>query len=136
MLLITFLLIFTIIGIIIYKCDTDYWHTDGLEVTGILFGFLSGFATTLAIIILIVNLCGAPASQVSYEEKYNKLVQKVEHIDSFNCAEIVDEVNKWNEKYRENTYARKSPWIGWYYVIDTSTTNLIELENSNDQKYR
>ena len=101
--------------------------TDGLEITGIFFGLLSGVATILAIIILIVNLCGAPASQASYEEKYNKLVQKVEHIDSFNRDEIVDEVNKWNEKYRENTYARKSPWIGWYYVIDTSTTNLIEL---------
>lgn len=131
MLLITFLLIFTIISIIIYKCDTDYWHTDGLEITGIFFGLLSGVATILAIIILIVNLCGAPASQASYEEKYNKLVQKVEHIDSFNREEIVDEVNKWNEKYRENTYARKSPWLGWYYVIDTSTTNLIELEGNN-----
>lgn len=126
MLLITFLLIFTIISIIIYKCDTD-----DLEIIGILFGLLSGVATILAIIILIVNLCGAPASQASYEEKYNKLVQKVEHIDSFNREEIVDEVNKWNEKYRENTYARKSPWIGWYYVIDTSTTNLIELETTN-----
>lgn len=126
MLLITFLLIFTIISIIIYKCDTD-----GLEIIGILFGVLSGVATILAIIILIVYLCCAPASQASYEEKYSKLVQKVEHIDSFNCDEIVDEVNKWNEKYRENTYARKSPWIGWYYVIDTSTTNLIELEGNN-----
>lgn len=127
MLLITFLLIFTIINIIIYKCDTDYWHTDGLEITGILFGLLSGVVTIFAIFILIISLCNAPANQASYEEKYNKLVQKVEHIDSFNRDEIVEEVNKWNEKYRENTYARKSPWIGWYYVIDTSTTNLIEL---------
>ena len=132
MLLITFLLIFTIINIIIYICDTDYWHTDGLEITGVLFGLIGGVATILAIIILIVSLCNAPASQASYEEKYNKLVQKVEHIDSFNRDEIVEEVNKWNEKYRENTYARKSPWIGWYYVIDTSTTNLIELEGNND----
>ena len=131
MLLITFLIVFTIINIIIYKCDTDYWHTDGLEITGILFGLIGGVATILAIIILIGSLCGAPASQASYEEKYNKLVQKVEHIDSFNREEIVDEVNKWNERYRENTYARKSPWIGWYYVIDTSTTNLIELEGNN-----
>lgn len=131
MLLITFLLIFTIISIIIYKCDTYYWHTDGLEITGILLGLLSGVATILATIILICSLCNAPASQASYEEKYNKLVQKVEHIDSFNREEIVEEVNKWNEKYRENTYARKSPWIGWYYVIDTSTTNLIELEGNN-----
>lgn len=128
MLLIVFLLIFTIINIIIYKCDTNYWHTDGLEITGILLGFLSGVATILMIIILIVNLCSAPATQASYEERYNKLVQKVEHIDSFNCDEIVEEVNKWNEEYRKNTYARESPWIGWYYVIDTSTTNLIELE--------
>ena len=132
MLLITFLIVFTIINIIIYKCDTDYWHTDGLEITGILFGLIGGVATILAIIILIGSLCGAPASQASYEEKYNKLVQKVEHIDSFNREEIVDEVNKWNERYRENTYARKSPWIGWYYVIDTSTTNLIELEGNNE----
>lgn len=132
MLLIAFLFIFTIISIIIYKCDADYWHTDGLEITGILFGLLGGVATILAILILIVGLCNAPASQASYEEKYNKLVQKVEHIDSFNRDEIVEEVNKWNEKYRENTYARKSPWIGWYYVIDTSTMNLIELEGNND----
>lgn len=136
MLLITFFLIFTIISIIIYKCDTDYWHTDGLEITGALFGLLGGVATILAILILIVSLCSAPANQASYEEKYSKLVQKVEHIDSFNRDEIVEEVNKWNAKYRENTYARKSPWIGWYYVIDTSTTNLIELENNNGQKYR
>lgn len=128
MLLITFLLIFTIIGIIIYKCDTDYWHTDDLDAIGILFGLMGGVATILAIIVLIGSLCSAPASQALYEEKYNKLVQKVEHIDSFNRDEIVEEVNEWNEKYRENTYARKSPWIGWYYVIDTSTTNLIELE--------
>ena len=131
MLLIIFFIVFTIINIIIYKCDTDYWHTDGLEITGIFFGLIGGVATILAIIILIVNLCGAPATQASYEEKYNKLVQKVEHIDSFNREEIVEEVNKWNEKYRENTYARKSPWIGWYYVIDTSTMNLIELEGNN-----
>lgn len=128
MLLIVFLLAFTIINIIIYKCDINYWHTDGLEITGIIFGALGGAATALAIIILISSLCSAPATQASYEERYNKLIQKIEHIDSFNCDEIVEEVNKWNEEYRENTYAHKSPWIGWYYVIDTSTTNLIELE--------
>jgi len=131
MLLITFLLIFTIIGIIIYKCDTDYWDTTYLEATGLLFGLIGGISTILAILIVIINLCSAPAIQASYEEKYSKLVQKVEHIDSFNRDEIVEEVNKWNAKYRENTYARKSPWIGWYYVIDTSTTNLIELEGNN-----
>lgn len=132
MLLIFSLLIFTIINILIYKCDTDYWHTDGLEITGGLFGLMGGAATVLAIIVLISSLCSAPASQASYEEKYNKLVQKVEHIDSFNRDEIVEEVNEWNKRYRENTYARKSPWIGWYYIIDTSTTNLIELEDNND----
>lgn len=131
MLLILFLIIFTIVNILIYKFDTEYWHTEGLEITGILLGFITGAGTIIAIIALIISLCCAPTNQASYEEKYNKLVQKVEHIDSFNRDEIIEEVNEWNKEYRENTYACKSPWIGWYYVIDTSTTNLIELEDNN-----
>ena len=131
MLLIIFLLILTILSLIISTCDSRYWHTEVLEILGSVLGIINGLAFFMAIIILIISLCCAPMNQASYEEEYNKLVQKVEHIDSFNCEEIIEEVNKWNEKYRENTYAYKSPWIGWYYVIDTSTTNLIELENSN-----
>ena len=131
MLLIIFILILFILCSIICYFDSKYWHTEYLEIVGGVFGCLSGLAFFIIVCLLIGTLCNTPATQASYEEKYGKLVQKVEHIDSFNREEIIEEVDMWNKGYRENTYARESPWIGWFYTIDTSTTSLIELENNN-----
>lgn len=78
--------------------------------------------------VLIFTLCDAPNAQAKYEESYNKILYKVKHIDSYNFEDINQEVNNWNETYRANTYGKESPWIGVFYTIDTSTTNLIELK--------
>jgi len=131
MLLIISLLILIILFSIISICDSKYWHTEVLEVLGAVFGIFSGIAFFIEIVILITTVCNAPNRQAIYEEEYNKLVQKVEHIDLFNREEVISQVNEWNKNYRTNTYARKSPWIGWFYTIDTSTTDLIELETIN-----
>ena len=131
MLLIISLLILTILSLIIFTCDSKYWHTEVLEILGSIVGAVTGIAFFIAIIILIATVCSTPSNQAIYEEEYNKLVQRVEHIDSFNKEDVISQVDEWNRDYRTNTYARKSPWIGWFYTIDTSTTSLIELENNN-----
>lgn len=129
MLLIISILILFILCFIICYFDSKYWHTDYLEIVGGVFGCLSGIAFFITVCLLIGTLCSAPATQASYEERYNKLMQKVEHIDSFNREEVIEQVDEWNKNYRTNIYARKSPWVGWFYTIDTSTTSLIELED-------
>ena len=70
----------------------------------------------------------APIRQAAYEEKYYKLQQKITHIDSFNKADVINEIDAWNKEYRTNTYGAASPWVNWFYTIDTKTTSLIEVK--------
>ena len=132
MLLIIILISITIVSFVIVYLDEKFWDTEFLMALCGAIGIIGSVASIIAIGVLIIGLCIAPSSQAAYEERYNKLLYKVAHIDSFNQEEIIAEVDAWNEKYRENTYGKKSPWNGIFYTIDTSTTNLIEL---NGDKY-
>lgn len=127
MLVIIILLILSIILFILGYCDAHYWHTDGLEVVGVIIGSLTSIAFVIALGMIIVFHVGAPVAQAGYEERYERLIQKVEHIDSYNYEEIKAEVDEWNIDYRTNTYGPSSPWTNWFYTIDTSTTNFIKL---------
>ena len=131
MLLLIILVLLTIIGFVICACDDHFWNTEIIELAGCILGVVNGVFAFVSILILICNLLTTPINQAKYEEYYNKLLYKVEHIDSFNKEEIISQVDQWNEDYRKNTYGKKSPWVGWFYTIDTSTTNLIELETIN-----
>lgn len=128
MLLLLFFIILTIIGFGLCYLDDKYWDTDGVTIIGGVAGILGTIGTCFALIVLIITLCSAPENQSEWELKYDKLNFKIEHIDSYNREEITTEVDEWNKKWRENTYAQTSPWIGWYYTIDTSTTDLIKLD--------
>ena len=127
MLLLILLVIIAIIGFIITYYDDKTWHTEIGFILGAVAGICSTAGLIVATIILMVTWCNAPASQATYEEKYIKLTKQVEHIDSYNHDEIKTEVDKWNRQYRINTYAPKSPWVGIFYSLDTSTVDLIEL---------
>lgn len=134
MLLLVILILLTIIGFIIFACDINFWDTEFIEMIGALLGVANGIITIVAIFILIINLIIAPGTQALYEERYNELIYRVEHIDSFNREEVVERVNQWNKKYRENSYGKKSPWIGVFYTIDTSTTSLIDLNGGTNEQ--
>ncbi len=127
MLLIITLAIITIFNIILISCNHEFWDEDLIDILASVFGIIGGIALFLTSVFLIVNLCAAPINQAEYEERYYKLEQKVQHIDSFNKEEIIKEVDKWNNDYRMNTHGARSPWVNWFYTIDTSTTNLIEI---------
>ena len=127
MLLIIILVLITIIGVVVCACDFKYWDTVVLGFISAMFSSLSGIATFIMIIALIVNLSSAPETQAKYEARYATLLNKVAHIDSFNYAEIASQVENWNMNYRINTLGPANPWVGAFYTIDTSTTNLIEL---------
>ena len=51
MLLIISLLILTILSLIIFTCDSKYWHTEVLEILGSIVGAVTGIAFFIAIII-------------------------------------------------------------------------------------
>ena len=127
MLLLIFFVLLAIIGFLLYYFDDKYWDTAGIAIVGCTSAILGCIGTFFAVGALIVALCSAPTNQAAWELKYDKLSNKVAHIDSYNREEIVAEVDEWNAKWRENTYAPKSPWIGWYHTIDTSTTDLIKI---------
>lgn len=127
MLLLICLAVISIVAFTITYYDDKTWHTEVGFVLGSLFGIFSTAGLIVAIIILICTWCNAPASQATYEEKYIKLTKQVEHIDSYNHDDIKTEVDEWNRQYRINTYAPKSPWVGIFYSLDTSTVDLIEL---------
>lgn len=129
MLLLIFFAALIAIGFIAVYFDNNYWHTEGLLIAGAILGILGIIAMILAVIALITALCYAPSNQAEYELKYDKLISKVEHIDSYNYEEVVAAVDEWNQDWRTNTYARQSPWIGLYNTIDTSTTDLIKINN-------
>ena len=128
MLLLIVLILITIISFIIVKLDDKFWQTEALFCVGGLLGMFGFTAVFIACAILITNLCVAPSAQANYEERYNKILYKVDHIDSYNFEDIRQEVDDWNETYRTNTYGKESSWVGVFYTIDTSTTNLIELK--------
>jgi len=128
MLLIITLAIITIFNIILIYCNHEFWDEDLIDIFASVFGIIGGIALFLTSVFLIINLCAAPLNQAEYEERYYKLEQKVQHIDSFNKEEIIKEVDKWNNDYRANTHGVNSPWVNWFYTIDTSTTNLIEVD--------
>ena len=127
MLLIIILALITAFGVILLCCNNKFWHEDLIDIFASVFGAIGGIALFLTSVFLIVSLCAAPINQAEYEERYYKLEQKVQHIDSFNKEEIIKEVDKWNNDYRANTHGANSPWVNWFYTIDTSTTNLIEV---------
>lgn len=127
MLLLICLIVLSIIGFIVAYYDDKTWHTEIGFVMGAIFGIFSTAGLIIATIILMVTWCNAPASQAAYEEKYIKLTKQVEHIDSYNHDEIKASVDEWNKQYRINTYGPKSPWVGIFYSLDTSTVDLIEL---------
>ena len=128
MLLLIFFIIVFAIGIAFIYFDNK-WDTVVLEFLGGIAGAIGMLGTFTAIAIFISSLCTAPKNQAEWEQRYDKLINKVEHIDSYNYDDIVSEVDEWNEEWREQTYAKKSPWVGWYYTIDTSTTDLIKINN-------
>lgn len=127
MLLIIILTLITASSIILVYCNNKFWNKDVVEILAISFGIIGGIALFLTSMFLVINLCVAPIKQAEYEERYYKLEQKVQHIDSFNKEEITKEVDKWNSDYRMNIHGANSPWVNWFYTIDTSTTNLIEV---------
>lgn len=127
MLLLICLIVFSIIGFIVTYYDDKIWHTEIGSVLGAVAGIFSTAGLIIATIVLMVTWCNAPVSQAAYEEKYIKLTKQVEHIDSYNHDEIKTEVDEWNKQYRTNTYGPKSPWVGIFYSLDTSTVDLIEL---------
>lgn len=132
MLLFIFIIIIIITSFVIARCDEKFWHTELFEIMGIIVGVLASVALFVITGVVVSTLCTAPSLQASYEEEYSKLLKKVEHIDSFNCEEITQQVNEWNRQYRENSYAQQSPWVNWFCPIDTSTTSLIELKTKED----
>jgi len=127
MLLIIVLILITASAIILVYCNNKFWHEDLIDILACVFSIIGGTALFLTLVFLIVSLCAAPINQAEYEERYYKLEQKIQHIDSFNKEEIIKEVDKWNNDYRMNTHGARSPWVNWFYTIDTSTTNLIEI---------
>lgn len=127
MLLLIFFVLLAIIGFLLWYLDNKYWDTDGITIVGGILATFGCIGTFSAVGALIVALCSAPINQAAWELKYDKLSYKAAHIDSYNREEIVVEIDEWNTKWRENTYAPKSPWIGWYHTIDTSTTDLIKI---------
>ena len=128
MLLIIILALITISGIILVYCNNKFWDGEVIDILASVIGAISGTALFVTLIFLVANLCAAPFSQAEYEERYYKLEQKVQHIDSFNKEEIIKEVDKWNKDYRMNIHGANSPWVNWFYTIDTSTTNLIKID--------
>lgn len=127
MLLIIILALITASGMILVYCNHKIWDEYAIDVLASVFGIIGGIALFLTLMFLIISLCAAPINQAAYEERYYKLEQKVQHIDSFNKEEIIKEVDKWNNDYRANIHGASSPWVNWFYTIDTSTTNLIEV---------
>lgn len=127
MLLLICLTVIAIIGFIVTYYDDKTWHTEIGFVLGGVAGILSTAGLIITTIILMVTWCNAPAAQAIYEEKYMKLTKQVEHIDSYNHDEIKTNVDEWNKQYRINTYGPKSCWVGIFYSLDTSTVDLIEL---------
>lgn len=127
MLIILFLIVFAAISFVIVHLDIKFWRTDILQIIGILLGVLSSIGVFLAIIALIFSLCNAPFAQARYEDQYAILTQKVAHIDSYNQYEIEEMVRKWNLDYRTNVEARKSPWVGSFYTLNTEKVDLIEM---------
>ena len=128
MLLIIILALITVSGIILVYCNNKFWNGEVVDILASVIGAIGGTALFLTSIFLIINLCAAPINQAEYEERYYKLEQKVQHIDSFNKEEIIKEVDKWNKDYRMNIRGANSPWVNWFYTIDTSTTNLIKID--------
>lgn len=127
MLIILFLIVFAAVSFVIVHLDIKFWRTEILQITGILLGALCSIGVFLAIIALILSLCNAPFAQAQYENRYAILTQKVAHIDSYNQCEIKEMVRKWNLDYRTNVEARKSPWVGIFYTLNTEKVDLIEI---------
>ena len=127
MLLIIILALVTISGIILVYCNNKFWDNEIIDILASIFGIIGGLALFSTSMVLVISLCAAPLTQAEYEERYYKLEQKVQHIDSFNKEEIIKEVDKWNKDYRMNIHGANSPWVNWFYTIDTKTTDLIEV---------
>ena len=127
MLLIIVVGLIFLFGIVMYVCDNKFFHTY-IDTVWLSITVGSGFIYGIMVLILIINNCAGPYDQGKYEERYSRLMNKVEHIDSFNKEEVIEAVNKWNTDYRTNTYGKTSLWVNWFYTIDTSTTKLIELK--------
>lgn len=127
MLIFLSLLIVVVISTILILCNYEFWDKDMIEIIGYIIDILAGVFLFIIILILITGRLDAPIRQAAYEERYYKLQQKITHIDSFNKADVINEIDAWNKEYRINTYGAASPWVNWFYTIDTKTTSLIEV---------
>lgn len=128
MLLIITLLIIFIICISIYFIDSNYWHTDWLEITGIILGTVVGLALFFAILIAFISQCMAPYEQAKFVTKYSTLRNKVEHINEYNICEVKEDVDEWNSKLLYEYYAQQSPWISVYHTYKLDDVDYLEVK--------
>ena len=127
MLIFLSLLIVVVVSYILILCNNKFWDRDIIDIMGYTTFILGDVFLFIIILALMTGRVNAPNRQAAYEERYYKLQQKITHIDSFNKADVIDEIDAWNEEYRRNTYGAASPWVNWFYTIDTKTTDLIEV---------
>lgn len=128
MLIIILLLALTIIFFLLAFLDNKFWELDFIEYISLPLGIVASLLLLIAFFAIILSFISAPENQALYETKYFNLSQKIEHIDSYNRGEIECAVTEWNTEYRKNTYGAQSLWTNWFYSLDTSKVDLIELK--------
>lgn len=116
-----------IIGTIVCVCDINKWDTDIAAVVGFVLMIIGIIVFLCCGLTVIYNKIDWPSHQVTYEQKYEQLLYQKEHIDDYNYDEVINRINAWNTKYREEQYAQDSLWVNWFYTHDLSKVDLIEL---------
>lgn len=131
MLIVIILSFLFIVGMILAILDSKFWDTEIIGMVGITLGVIHGIILFIVLVSIIFVRIDVPSLQAKIEEKYYSLLQKVEHIDSYNREEVKELVNQWNYNYRTYNYGHQSPWTNWFYPCNLETVNLIELEWSD-----